>query len=173
MSMIDAPEAAETPARITRRDDSLEITLIRHLDHAAATVWTFLTDPSLLPQWLAPGEIEPRAGGRARLDFVDSGTVIDSEITAFEPGTLLEYSWSGPGEPLRPVRWSLDIEGPQACRLTLTLTTPAGDDAGRGAAGWEAHLDMLAAALEGVPIRFPFERFKAARDAYRARLAST
>jgi hypothetical protein len=30
---------------------------------------------------------------------------------------------------------------------------------------------MLAAALEGVPIRFPFERFKAARDAYRARLA--
>ena len=170
MSLIDAPEA---PGRITRRVDAIEITLIRHLDHAAAAVWTLLTDPARLPEWLAPGEIEPRVGGRARLDFVDSGTVIDSAVTAFEPGTLLEYSWSGPGEPLRPVRWSLDIEGPQACRLTLTLTTPAGDDAGRGAAGWEAHLDLRAAALEGVPIRFPFERFKAARDAYRARLACT
>lgn len=173
MSMTDAPEATEASGRITRRDDALEIALIRHLDHAAASVWSFLTDPARLPEWLAPGEIEPRVGGRARLDFVDSGTVIDSEVTAFDPGILLEYSWSGPGEPLRPVRWSLDIEGPQACRLTLTLTTPAGDDAGRGAAGWEAHLEMLAAALEGAPIRFPFERFKAARDAYRARLAST
>ncbi len=165
-------ETLAPPGRIVRRGDAVEITLIRHLDHAAAAVWTLLTDPAGLPEWLAPGEIEPRVGGRARLDFVDSGTVIDSAVTAFEPGTLLEYSWSGPGEPLRPVRWSLDIEGPQACRLTLTLTTPAEDDAGRGAAGWEAHLEMLAAALEGVPIRFPFERFKAARDAYRARLAS-
>ena len=169
MSLIDAPEA---PGRITRRAEAIEITLIRHLDHAAATVWTFLTVPARLPEWLAPGVIDARVGGRARLDFVDSGTVIDSEVTAFEPGTLLEYSWSGPGEPLRPVRWALDIEGPQACRLNLTLTTPPEDDAGRGAAGWEAHLEMLAAALEGVPMRFPFERFKAARDAYRARLAS-
>ena len=156
---------------IEKSADTVTVTMTRHLDHSAATLWRFLTEPSLLAQWLAPGEIELRPGGRARLDFVDSGTVIDSAVTAFDPGTLLEYSWSGPGEPLRPVRWSLDIEGPQACRLTLTLTTPAGDDAGRGAAGWEAHLDMLAAALEGVPIRFPFERFKAARDAYRARLA--
>jgi hypothetical protein len=29
---------------------------------------------------------------------------------------------------------------------------------------------MLAAALEGVPIKFPFEDFKAARAAYQARL---
>jgi hypothetical protein len=27
---------------------------------------------------------------------------------------------------------------------------------------------MLAAALEGVPIKFPFQRFKTAREAYRA-----
>lgn len=130
-----------------------------------------LTDPARLPEWLAPGEIANRVGGRARLDFADSGTVVDSTVTAFEPGVLLEYSWGGPADPPRPVRWVLDVEGPAACRLTLTLKTPAGEDAGRGAAGWEAHLEMLEAALEGVPIRFPFERFKAAREAYRALLA--
>lgn len=167
MSVIDVPDDL---GLITRHGSTIEVTLIRHLDHAAATVWGLLTDPARLPQWLAPGAIELRPGGRARLDFIDSGTVIDSEVTEYEPEVLLEYSWSGPGEPRRPVRWSLEVEGPDACRLTLTLITPPDEDAGRAAAGWEAHLEMLAAALEGVPIKFPFERFKAARDAYRARM---
>jgi len=157
--------------RIEKTADTVVVTLTRHLDHAASTLWCFLTDPALLPQWLAPGEIDLRPGGRARLDFVDSGTVIDSLVSDCDPCAVLEYSWSSPGEPLRPVRWSLEVEGPHACKLTLRLTCPAEEDAGRGAAGWEAHMEMLEAALEGVPIRFPFESFKAARDAYRARLA--
>lgn len=156
---------------IQRLGDTIQVTLTRDFDHPVAAVWALLTETARLPEWLAPGEIEPKVGGRARLDFVDSGTVIDSQVSAFEPGTLLEYSWSGPGEPLRPVRWALEATPPEASRLTLTLGSPAGEDAGRSAAGWEAHLEMLAAALEGVPIKFPFERFKAARDAYRALLA--
>ena len=52
----------------------------------------------------------------------------------------------------------------------LTLTLPASEDVARSCAGWEAHLEMLAAALEGVPIKFPFESFKAAREAYKAQL---
>lgn len=157
--------------QISRRDDAVQVILTRVFDHAVATVWTLLTDPPRLAQWLAPGEIDLRVGGRARLDFVDSGTVIDSLVSEFKPGAVLEYSWSEPGEPPRPVRWDLHAEGPAATRLVLTLTVPAGEDAGRAAAGWEAHLEMLAAALEDVPIRFPFEHFKAAREAYRALLA--
>lgn len=157
--------------QISRQDETIQVVMTRTFDHAVATVWTLLTDPGRLAQWLAPGGIELHEGGRARLDFVDSGTIIDSEVSAFKPGALLEYSWSEPGEPLRPVRWELQADGPAATRLTLTLTTPAAEDAGRAAAGWEAHLDMLAAALEDVPIKFPFERFKAAREAYRALLA--
>lgn len=48
--------------------------------------------------------------------------------------------------------------------LTLTLWIPEGEDAARACAGWDAHLEMLAAALEGVPINFPFEHFKARRS---------
>lgn len=166
--MTDLPASL---GAIQRLGDVTQVTLTRQLEHPAAMVWSLLTDPARLPEWLAPGTSELREGGRAVLDFADSGTVIDSLVSACEPGALLEYSWSGPGEPLRPVRWALQPNGPGACRLTLTLSSPAGEDAGRSAAGWEAHLEMLAAALEGVPIRFPFERFKAAREAYRYLMA--
>lgn len=165
--MIDTPVGL---GQVSRQGDAVQVRMMRTFDHAVATVWTVLTEPARLAQWLAPGEIELRDGGRARLDFIDSGTTIDSLVSAFKPGALLEYGWSKPGEPRRPVRWELQADGPAATRLTLTLTTPSDEDVGRGAAGWEAHLEMLAAALEGVPIKFPFERFKAARDAYRARL---
>lgn len=166
--MIDTPPVL---GQITRKGDVVQVVMTRTFDHAVGTVWTVLTEAERLAQWLAPGEIEPHEGGRARLDFIDSGTTINSPVSAFKPGVLLEYSWSEPGEPLRPVRWELQADGPAATRLVLTLTIPAGEDAGRAAAGWEAHLEMLAAALEEVPIKFPFEHFKAAREAYRALLA--
>jgi uncharacterized protein YndB with AHSA1/START domain len=134
-------------------------------------VWQALTDPAKLPEWLAPGRIELAEGGVARLDFADSGTVIDSRVSAYEAGRLVEYSWSSPGEPARPVRWQVAPEA-GATRLTLTVTVPASEDPGRACAGWEAHLEMLQAALEGVPIKFPFESFKAAREAYRAKVAA-
>ena len=69
------------------------------------------------------------------------------------------------------MRWELTPEGDET-RLDLTLSVPAGEDPGRACAGWEAHLEMLLAALEGVPIKFPFESFKAAREAYRAKVAA-
>lgn len=155
---------------LTRGDGFVQAKLTRLFDHPPAKVWAALTDASQLPLWLAPGEIAPEVGGPARLDFVDSGIVIDSKVTAYEPPRLVEYSWSGPGEPERPLRWEVAAEGDGA-RLTLTLRSPAGEDAARSCAGWEAHLEMLAAALEGVPIKFPFERFKTTREAYKAMLA--
>ena len=158
-------------ATLTRRGDVVEARLTRLIDHEPEAIWRMLTDPAKLPEWLAPGRIEPRVGGAARLDFADSGTVIDSKVSAYEDGERVEYSWSSPGEPERPVRWELTPEGDET-RLDLTLSVPAGEDPGRACAGWEAHLEMLAAALEGVPIKFPFERFKAARDAYRPKVAA-
>ncbi len=171
--MSDAALLSETvfePAVFTRKGETVEARLSLMLDDHVEQVWAYLTEPDHLLEWLAPGRIDLRPGGAARLNFADSGTEIDSTVTAIEPRRLLEYSWSKPGEPSRPVRWTLDPIG-AAVRLDLTLTVPADEDAGRAAAGWAAHLEMLAAALAGVPIRFPFEVFKAARDTYRAQLA--
>jgi len=159
-------------AELTRGPDGAVVArLTRRLEHPPEVVWLTLTDAAKLPGWLAPGRIEAAIGGAVRLDFADSGTVIESRVTGFEPGRLVEYSWSKPGEPLRPVRFEIAPED-AATRLTLTVTMPAGEDPGRACAGWEAHLAMLQAALANAPVPFPFETFKAAREAYRAKVAT-
>jgi uncharacterized protein YndB with AHSA1/START domain len=162
----------ETPLAEVSRDGGFVVAQThRAFDHPPEALWQALTEPAMLAQWLAPGRIELKAGGAARLDFTDSGTVIDSKVSAFEAGRVLEYSWSHGAEPHRPVRWEVTPRDGGAT-LTLTLKTPEGEDAARAFAGWEAHLEMLEAALEGVPIKFPFERFKAAREAYKGRVAA-
>ena len=45
-----------------------------------------LTDPQRLAEWLAPGTIALEPGGAAKLNFTDSGTVIDSTVTAMTSG---------------------------------------------------------------------------------------
>ncbi|MEZ5596804.1 MAG: SRPBCC family protein [Pseudomonadales bacterium] len=154
---------------ITKGNGAFQAKLERLLDHDQAAVWAMLTEPDRMVEWLAPGSIELCQGGAAKLNFTDSGIVIDSVVTAFEAPRLLEYSWSSPGEPERPVRWeSTPVDG--GTKLTLTLGVPENEDVARSCAGWEAHLMMLLAAVEGVPIKFPFERFVATRKAYNAML---
>jgi uncharacterized protein YndB with AHSA1/START domain len=156
---------------IRRVDGSFEARLERLLPHPQETVWAMLTEPSRLIEWLAPGAITLRKGGSAKLNFTDSGTVIDSTVSALDPPRLIEYSWSSPGEPNRPVRWETAPVA-EGTRLILTLRVPEAEDIARACAGWEAHLEMLLAAIEGVPIKFPFDRFKATRESYKALVAS-
>lgn len=155
---------------ITRDNGYLQGCLTRILEHEPEAVWEMLTDPARIPEWLAPGEIALRQGGQAKLNFTDSGIVIDSTVSAYDPPHLLEYSWSGPGEPERPIRWQTRaVEG--GTELTLTVRVPEDEDISKSCAGWEAHLMMLLAAIEGVPIKFPFERYLETREKYGAMLA--
>jgi uncharacterized protein YndB with AHSA1/START domain len=158
-------------ARFTRTADAISASWSLTLDHRIKEVWAVLTTPVRLMQWLAPGNVELRLGGAARLDFEESGGTIDSRVTAFEPECLLEYSWSSPGEPQRPLRWALEPIG-AATILSLRLTIPAHEDAARAAAGWAAHLEMLQIALLGAPARFPYAVFKAARETYATQVAA-
>jgi uncharacterized protein YndB with AHSA1/START domain len=156
-------------AEISILGDEAQARFIRTFEHPPQALWAALTTPARLVEWLAPGQIDQSLGGKVKLDFVDSGIVIDSAVSAFVRGRLLEYSWGGPGDPLRPVRWEL-VPAEAGTRLELTLGLPASDDIARSCAGWDAHLEMLAACLEGVPMKFPFQRFKAEREAYKAAL---
>jgi uncharacterized protein YndB with AHSA1/START domain len=158
-------------AIFTRKGNVTEGRFNVMLDNRVEEVWAALTKPEIRVQWLAPGTIELRRGGAAKLAFEDSGIVIDSKVTACQPLSLLEFSWSGPGEPERPVRFELEPIGP-AVDLTVTISVPTEEDAGRACAGWAAHLEMLITTLAGVPTKFPFELFKAARGLYRMQLAA-
>lgn len=158
-------------ARALRRADGrVEGVLARDLPHSAERVWAYLINPEFLPLWLAEGRVEPRLDGFARLDFGQSGSVIDSRVTQVISLQALDYSWSRPGEPDRPLRWRLRAFGPAETRLLLSVTVQEADDPARALAGWDAHLEMLAAALEGVPIKFPFQHFQAVRAVHTAEL---
>jgi hypothetical protein len=54
----------------------------------------------------------------------------------------------------------------EGTQLILTVRLPAGEDIAKACAGFDAHLEMLAAALEGVPIRFPVDHFLKTRRSY-------
>lgn len=155
----------ESLGTIEHREGVFHARLERLIPHPPTAVWAMLTEPAKFVDWLAPGEIELAEGGSAKLNFVDSGIVIDSTVSAYRQDRLLEYSWSGPGEPTRPVRFEISSEN-DGTRLVLQLSAPDDEDMARSCAGWEAHLMMLLAAMEGVPIRFPFERFQASRAEY-------
>jgi uncharacterized protein YndB with AHSA1/START domain len=155
---------AET-GRVLDLGDRLEARLERIIDHDRRGVWRMLTDPRAIVNWLAPAEIDARKGGRIQIDFGESGAVIDSVISEFDPPGLISYSWSSGDEPARPLRWQLESLGTET-RLALTVRLPGDEDIVKAAAGWDAHLEMLLAALEGVPIRFPVDHFIEARRFY-------
>lgn len=156
--------------QIVRDGAWLEGRLQRSYSHPAEQVWAQLTEPAALAQWLAPGILELHEGGAVRIDFGDSGIVIDSTLTAFVPGQMLEYSWSSGAQPQRPLRWELQSHAAGAV-LALTVRVPADEDIAKACAGFEAHLEMLAAALEGVSIKFPFDLYVQARKAYSEQMA--
>lgn len=164
-----ADDSTKTSGHVRRTDKGFEGKLTRAIDHAPARVWEFLTTPQGIAQWLAPGTIELKKGGAVHIDFGDSGVVIDSTVLEFEPERILTYSWSGKGEPERPLRWEID-KTENGCTLSLGVRLPADEDIAKACGGFEAHLDMLMAALEGVPVRFPFETYSTARKAYQAEL---
>lgn len=151
--------------QIKHLGDGFEARLERLFEQNRNAVWRMLTEPQALVQWLAPGSIELRGGGPVHIDFADSGTTIESTVLQLDPPRLLEYSWSSGNEPQRPLRWELNAveEGTQ---LILTLRLPATEDVAKACAGFDAHLEMLAAALEGVPTRFPVDYYLERRRAY-------
>ena len=142
-----------------------EAQLERSFEHHLDAVWRMLTDPQAFVQWFAPGTIELFPGGMVHIDFGDSGTTIKSTVLQLEPQRLIEYSWSSGDEPARPLRWELQTVG-TGTRLILTLRLPETEDVAKACAGFDAHLEMMAAALEGVPIRFPIDYYLACRRVY-------
>ena len=153
-----------------RRDAAVtEARLTRALPHPPEAVWSMLTDSAALAQWLAEGRIDLRPGGRVHIDFGDSGVVIDSTVLDLAPPHRLAYSWSNGDQPARPLHWSLEASA-GGTLLALTVTLPAGEDLAKACAGFAAHLEMLAAALEGVSARFPFPLYLEKRKEYQALL---
>jgi len=153
---------------IEERDGQGVVRLERRLAALPDEVWTLLTDPDEVELWLAALTIEPRVGGTYTLDLENTATVSSGAITRFEPPTLLEYRWHE-GEAVESlVRFALQpTDDGAATDLVLTHTLLRGA-AGveEYAAGWHAHLDLLAARLAGRTADWDWLRFNDLLNGY-------
>jgi uncharacterized protein YndB with AHSA1/START domain len=137
----------------------------RILDAPPADVWAALVDPGQLARWLAPAQLEPRAGGTIRIEFGRDQTVAGT-VLVWEPPRVLEYEWRFPGESESIVRFELSAHGAGTLLVLDHARLSAQHAVGYGA-GWHAHLDRLAGALAGSDVEWE-PRFDEVLPRYRA-----
>lgn len=148
---------------VTVDGDRASVVFVRILEASVARVWQALTDPEDLSAWLESASIGRRVGDEVHIGF-DDGPVT-GVVTAWEPPTLLEYTWIIEGERESVVRFALsDVGG--ATRLVLEhVRLPESMAPGYGA-GWHSYLDRLDDRLAGRGVRDWTERFDELFDAY-------
>ncbi len=119
----------------------------RVFGHPVERIWEMISTPDGLERWLAPANVDLRVGGLVDIDFGEGG-VVGGEILSLVPGEVLEYVWRFVGEPDSVIRFELEPAiGGTRLKLTHRLL-PSDQGVGYGA-GWHAHLDQLASALDG------------------------
>lgn len=157
--------------------------LERRLEAPLDRVWAHLVDPERRSTWLAAGELEPRLGGRVALAFRHGdltgaddpppaayrsapagGHAAHGVVTAWEPTRRLAHTWEA-GTEASEVAFALTAADGGA-RLTVVHRRLDTRAAVVGvAAGWDAHLALLAAVLTGAP-RPPYWRAFSASEAH-------
>jgi uncharacterized protein YndB with AHSA1/START domain len=147
-------------------------------------LWAYLTEPEKRARWLAGGPMDLFVGGRARLEFhhadlsaektppekfrqKEGGQTVQCRITACDPPRLLAYTW---GEDWGEVTFELT---PKGTDVLLAVTHRRLEPKGMAsvAAGWHAHLAILADRLGGADPRGFWSTYLRLEAEYEARLA--
>jgi len=126
-------------------EETCAVRFERLYDFTPAELWSAITDPARLARWLAQAQVDPGDGGQVRLAFDEGRT--EGRILTWDEPHVLEYEWRFTGEDESVLRFELQ---PQEYGTLLVLDhRRLGRTAGTGyAAGWHAHLDALAGAIE-------------------------
>lgn len=140
--------------------DTDTVRLQRVLPGPIERVWSYLTDSDLRRQWLAAGDMAPRAGSEFELvwrndeltdppgdkpDGFGEEHRMQSRITEYDPPRRLAFSWDGDSDV------TIELE-PRGDDVQLTLMHRHLGNRNRvlmHSAGWHAHLDLLADRVGG------------------------
>lgn len=139
----------------------------RTLPGPVERIWSYLTEPSRRATWLAAGAMDLRVGGPVELVFHNSEltghddrppakyekyggeTRMAGRVTACEPPYLLSYSWGGEPGGTSEVSFELSERGKDVLLVVTHRRLASRDGMVSVAGGWHAHLDILAARLDG------------------------
>jgi uncharacterized protein YndB with AHSA1/START domain len=142
----------------------------RVIDRPPEKIWSALTDPGRLANWLGDVEVDLRVGGKFIIHFRKMTVVMTGAIMALEPGRVIEYSWlENYGMPSSVVRWEI-VPAPAGCRLRLTHRFAAScvlKEMTSFLGGWHAFLNAIPIAADGAFV--PYQDEKGLEAGYRQR----
>jgi uncharacterized protein YndB with AHSA1/START domain len=142
----------------------------RHWMVPLEALWTALTDPARLADWLGVAKIDPRVGGEVDLRWPTHDTSAHWVVRELDAPSRMVWASTDPGAPDATVRWLLfqdgpDTGGPDAgpqtigTRVMLRETGVPARDLLSVASGWHAHLyELPEAALRERPLAWSAER---------------
>jgi uncharacterized protein YndB with AHSA1/START domain len=138
---------------VSRRGDHYDVRFERHYRRPVETVWSALTEPARLADWMGVAHVEPFVGGRFDL-IQDSPAPMTGRVRVWEPPRVLEFSWSNDDAPDSVIRYELTpVEG--GTRLIFQQT---GIELRRSALmlpGWHWLFDRLGDLLDGTSGEHP------------------
>jgi uncharacterized protein YndB with AHSA1/START domain len=119
-------------------------------------VFPLLVEPASLVRWWPDlAELEPRVGGRVRMAFRGGESVVDGEVTRFEPPKALAFTWIRAERPEVTTQVELTVTALAADRCRVEVVhwgwEQAPDLRPLHDSGWAQFLACLAALAEGQP----------------------
>ena len=138
---------AATLGTLEKDSDGYTVRLVITLPATPEEVWSALTEPTQIEQWLAAAEFDARPDGAVNLPRPGESEM-HGVIAEIDPPRRLRYSWF---ERNYTSQLSFDVgrDGVGTSQLTLTHRATSEEDAPGFGAGWHRHLESLAAVLAG------------------------
>lgn len=169
---VSAPEAAAI-GKVIPEGDYATIVFQRVLRHPPEAVWSAITDPAELKDWLmcTSARIDGRVGGRVEMVSGPPQYLSTGNILQWDPPRVFEYEWKVAPVPEMPqgqdaiFRWELAQQGASTL-LTVAYRRLTKQSAGGFAPGLHAFLDRLEAQLAGEPQPDWMSRFTELRPRY-------
>jgi uncharacterized protein YndB with AHSA1/START domain len=156
-------------AQVSQIGEFYVVRFERRFNHPVERVWTALTDPEQLRQWLAIAEIDPIPGGRYQLHFENIEHTHIGRVIRYEPPHLFEHTFGDDANGV--VRWELEADG-DGCLLRLSHTVYESSQMANFMAGWHAHLELFEALLSGSPQPWSWDSWHAHKARYVDQLKS-
>ncbi len=150
MTLDTQARLSDAPLGVVSVDGGdLQVVFTRRYNKPAAKVWSAVTTPERLADWLAYATYEPRAGSDITLSWNKGAHVMTGKVTVYDPPRAFAFIWPLDGRDTQ-VRFDIEPDGEGAAILTLTHSGLATKGWSTGVrAGWHAHLEGLPEAMEG------------------------
>jgi uncharacterized protein YndB with AHSA1/START domain len=155
-----------------RRDgDEYAVRFERLYDATAEEMWAALTDPAQLTGWLADASrFELVPDGEVHLVF-EEGDEMHGRVVELDPGRRLSFTWRSQDEGADSLVELEVVPATHGVRLVLEHRGLQRAAVPGYAAGWHAHLDVLARDVPGGRPAL-LERYGELRPEYERRAAS-